>query len=144
LCNSHLADGMTEFVDDVFYVDDSPDDRLFAMHCHGKGGYSFQLTAFSTGFAAMLDMERRAARGERLPRLLVVDHYMPVMDGPELFRLVCADPRFSKILLALCSGGDDPVDLQTARDAGAQIVLPKPLDLDICRAILEGRFSEQM
>ena len=135
---------MTETVDDVFYVDDSPDDRLFAMHCHKKGDYSFQLTAFSTGFAAMLDLERRAARGERLPRLLVVDHYMPVMDGPELFRLVRADPRFSEILLALCSGGDDPSDLQTAREAGAQIVLPKPLDLDACREILKGGFPRHV
>lgn len=133
---------MTEFVDDVFYVDDSPDDRLFAMHCHKKGNYPFQLTAFSTGFAAMLEMERRAARSERLPRLLVVDHYMPVMDGPELFRLVRADPRFSEIILALCSGGDDPFDLQTARDAGAQIVLAKPLELESCREILEGRLPE--
>ena len=135
---------MSEIVDDVFYVDDSPDDRLFATHSHKNGGYSFQLTAFSTGFAAMLDMERRATRGERLPRLLVVDHYMPVMDGPELFRLVRADPRFKEIVLALCSGGDDPSDLQTARDAGAQMVLPKPLDLDICREILEGRFPRDM
>lgn len=129
---------MSELVDDVFYVDDSPDDRMFAMHCYNRGGYPFNLTAFSSGFAAMLDMERRAARGERLPRLLVVDHYMPVMDGPELFRLVRADHRFSEVVLALCSGGDDPSDLQIARDAGAQIVLPKPLDLDTCRGILEG------
>jgi CheY-like chemotaxis protein len=133
---------MTEFVDDIFYVDDSPDDRLFAMHCYKRGAYPFRLTAFSTGFAAMLDMERRAARRERLPRLLVVDHYMPVMDGPELFRLVRADPRFSDIVLALCSGGNDPSDLQTARDAGAQIVLPKPLDLDACGEILQGRLPE--
>lgn len=132
---------MTDLVDEVFYVDDSPDDRLFAVHCHKKGSYRFLLTAFGTGFAAMLDMERRAARGERLPKLLVIDHYMPVMDGPELFRLVRADRRFSGIVLALCSGGDDPTDLQTARDAGAQLVLQKPLDLDLCQDILEGKFA---
>lgn len=128
---------MTDLVDEIFYVDDSPEDRLFAVHSHGKGGYSFRLTPFSTGFAAMLDMERRASRGEILPRLVVVDHYMPVLDGPEFFRLVRSDPRFAEILLALCSGGDDPSDLRAATEAGAQIVLPKPLDLDICRDILE-------
>lgn len=130
---------MTEFVDEVFYVDDSPDDRLFAAHCHQRGNYPFQLKMFNTGFAAILDMERRVARGERLPRLLIVDHYMPVMDGPELLRLIRANAGLAELMLAVCSGGDDPTDLQTARDAGAQIVLPKPLDLDLCREILEGK-----
>jgi CheY-like chemotaxis protein len=133
---------MTQLADEVFYVDDSPDDRLFATHCHQRGGYSFPLVAYSTGFAVMLDIERRATRGEMLPRLLVADHYMPVMDGPELFRLVRADQRFSGIMLALCSGGDDPADWKAARDAGAQIVLQKPLDFDTCREILEGSFAQ--
>lgn len=131
---------MSDFNDEVFYVDDSPDDRMFALHRHQRGSYGFLLTAFSTGFAAIVDMERRAARSESLPRLLVVDHYMPVMDGPELLRLVRADFRFSEIVLAVCSGGDDPSDQQTARDAGAQIVLQKPLDLDLCRDVLAGKF----
>ena len=53
---------MTDLIDEVFYVDDSPDDRLFADHCHQKGEYPFGLRMFSTGFAAILDMERRIAR----------------------------------------------------------------------------------
>jgi CheY-like chemotaxis protein len=136
------GEDMSDFNDEVFYVDDSPDDRMFAIHCHRKGNYRFLLTAFSTGFAAMLDIERRAARSEKLPKLFVVDHYMPVMDGPELIQLVRADMRFSEMLLAVCSGGDDPTDLQTARDAGAQILLQKPLDLDLCRDILDGQFPQ--
>ena len=94
------------------------------------------LRMFSTGFAAMLDMERRVARGEKLPRLLVADHYMPVMDGPELLRLVRANSRLSDVALAICSGGDDPADRKAASDAGAQLILAKPLDLDLCRNIV--------
>jgi len=135
---------MTELVDEIYYVDDSPDDRLFAEHRFQRGNYPFQLKLFSTGFAAILDMERRAARGEPLPRLLVVDHYMPVMDGPELLRLVRAHAGFADVMLAVCSGGDDPTDLQTAKDAGAQMALAKPLDLDLCRAILEGELPKQL
>ena len=127
---------MTENVDEVFYVDDSPDDRLFANYSFDKGGYPFLLRTFSTGFAAMLDMERRVARREKLPRLLVVDHYMPIMDGPEMLRLVRRNAALENVILAVCSGGDDPLDRQTATDAGAQVMLSKPLDLDICAAIL--------
>lgn len=133
-----LGRDMTEIVDEIYYVDDSPDDRLFADHRFQRGNYLFQLKMFSTGFAAILDMERRLARGERLPRLLIVDHYMPVMDGPELLRLVRANAGFADVKLAVCSGGDDPADLQTAKDSGAQVVLTKPLDLDRCRELLES------
>lgn len=134
---------MTDIVDEVFYVDDSPDDRLFANHCHQRGNYQFQLKTFSTGFAAILDMERRIARGEKLPRLLIVDHYMPVMDGPEMLRLVRDNPRLAEVMLVVCSGGDDPVDLLAAKDAGAQVILTKPLDLDVCREILANGLHQQ-
>ena len=130
---------MVESVDEVFYVDDSPDDRLFATHRFERGGYSFLLKTFSTGFAAILDMERRVARREKLPKLLVVDHYMPIMDGPELLRLVRRNEALAGVMLAVCSGGDDPADRQAARDAGADTLLPKPLDLDVCEAIVLGR-----
>ena len=135
---------MTELVDEIFYVDDSPDDRLFAEHRFQRGDYPFQLKIFSTGFAAILDMERRIARNERLPRLLIVDHYMPVMDGPELLRLVHGHAGFADVMLAVCSGGDDPADLQAAKDAGAQMALAKPLNLDVCRAILEGELPKRL
>lgn len=134
---------MTDIVDEILYVDDSPDDRLFAEHRFQRGGYSFRLKMFSTGFAAILDMERRVARGENLPRLVIVDHYMPVMDGPELLRLIRANASFADVRLAVCSGGDDPTDSQTAKDAGAQIVLEKPLDLELCRKILDSGLPER-
>lgn len=135
---------MSDLVDEVFYVDDSPDDRLFAEHLYRKGEYPFGLRLFSTGFAAILDMERRAARGEKLPRLLVADHYMPVMDGPELLRLVGANATLAGIVLAICSGGDDPADQHAAKEAGAQALLAKPLDLDLCKTILDGAFQPQI
>lgn len=135
---------MSDVADEVFYVDDSPDDRLFADHSYRKGEYPFELRMFSSGFAAILDMERRAARGDRLPRLLIADHYMPVMDGPELLRLVRANDGLSGVMLAICSGGDDPADHRTASDAGAEMILAKPLDLDLCREILAGNFPPRV
>jgi CheY-like chemotaxis protein len=138
-----LGDGMTDLLDEVFYVDDSPDDRLFAGHCHQRGNYPFKLFLFSTGFAAILDLERRVARAEPLPRLLIADHYMPVMDGLELLGLIRANTDLSEIMLAICSGGDDPSDVRAAKDAGARLLLPKPLDFDLCRDILAGKLPEQ-
>lgn len=130
---------MSEIVDEVIYVDDSPDDRLFAEHLHRRGGYRFRLSLFDGGPAAMRDLERRIEERLSLPALLVADHYMPLIEGPELLRLIRGNPALSGITLAICSGGNDPEDLRAAREAGASILMEKPLDLDLCRQILERR-----
>jgi CheY-like chemotaxis protein len=130
---------MSEPANEIFYVDDSPDDRLFAEHMHRRGAAPFTLRLYSTGFSAILDLQRRAARQLKLPGLIVADHYMPVMDGPELLGLIRANPAFDGIALATCSGGDDLSERRAAAEAGAQFFLGKPLDLEQCRIILLGR-----
>jgi CheY-like chemotaxis protein len=124
---------------EIFYVDDSPDDLFLANYQMRDGGLSVALKTFGTGIAALMDMERRAARGEALPSLLVADYYMPITDGPELFRLVRANPRFADVVLACCSGGDDPLDRKVAEEAGADFILAKPLDLALCQEIISRR-----
>ena len=40
------------------------------------------------------------------------------------------------MLLASCSGGDDPHDRQAAEEAGADFILGKPLDLALCQELI--------
>jgi CheY-like chemotaxis protein len=129
---------MTSAANEIFYVDDSPDDLLLVNYQMRSGSFDIVLKTFSTGIAVMMDMERRLARAERLPALVVADFYMPVVDGPELFRLIRANGRFDTVRLASCSGGDDPNDKQSARQAGAEFFLDKPLNLALCQEILAG------
>lgn len=123
---------------EVFYIDDSGDDRFFVEHNFTRGEYTYVLKVFETGIAAIMDLDRRVARGEKLPDLVVADYYMPVMDGPEFLRSLRANDAFQSIKLAICSGGDDPADLETAKAAGAEFVLAKPLDLRACEALLSS------
>lgn len=127
---------MTSGPAEIFYVDDSPDDLFLANHRMRAGGVSFALKTFSTGIAAIMDMERRVARGETLPGMLIADYYMPLIDGPELFRLIRANDRLASVALASCSGGDDPHDRRAAEEAGADFILDKPLDLALCQELL--------
>lgn len=130
---------MTSGAAEIFYVDDSPDDLFLANYQMRAGGFSFALKTFGSGIAAIVDMERRAARGEALPYLVIADYYMPITDGPEFFRLIRANPKFRGVLLASCSGGDDPHDRKTAEDAGADFILGKPLDLALCQELIASR-----
>lgn len=130
---------MTSGPTEIFYVDDSPDDLFLANYRMREGGFSFALKTFGTGIAAIMDMERRVARGETLPSLLVADYYMPLIDGPELFRLIRANHQLAGVALASCSGGDDPHDRSVAKEAGADFILDKPIDLALCQELITRR-----
>lgn len=122
---------------EIFYIDDSPDDRFFAEYSASKSASPVRLKTYATGIAAIVDMERRIARAEKLPDLLVADHYMPIMDGPELLKQIRERDGMKSVRLVICSGGDDPVDVETAKAAGAAVVLPKPVDFEVCRALID-------
>ena len=128
---------MTAIANEIFYVDDSPDDIFLANYQMRDAQFGFTLKTFSTGIAAILDMERRVARGEALPRILVADFYMPITDGPELLRLITANEPLKSVVLCICSGSDDPRDREIAKDAGASMFLLKPLDLAFCQSLME-------
>lgn len=132
---------MTTVANEIFYVDDSPDDLFLVGHQFNNGTFDIVLKTFSTGIAAIMDLERRVARGEPLPALLVADFYMPITDGPELFRLIRANAKLNGLKLASCSGGDDPSDRRTAEDAGAEYFFEKPLDLAICQEMLANNIA---
>lgn len=127
---------MADTTEEIVYVDDSPDDRFFAEYCASKCAPPIPLKTYATGFAAILDLERRIARGETLPALLIADHYMPIMDGPELLARIRDQEGMRSVRLVICSGGDDPVDVEAALAAGAAAVLPKPIDFDACRRLI--------
>lgn len=128
---------MLDTAEEIFYVDDSPDDRFFAEYSASKCIPPIRLKAYATGIAAILDMERRIARGEKLPALLIADHYMPLMDGPELLERIRERESLRSVRLAICSGSDDPVDVKAAITAGAAAVLAKPVDFSLCRKLID-------
>jgi len=130
---------MADRTEEIFYVDDSPDDRFFAEYSASKCTPPIQLKTYATGFSAILDMERRISRGEALPIALIADHYMPIMDGPELLKHIRGRDAMRSVHLVICSGGDDPVDVATAEAAGAMAVLPKPIDFGAFLELIWGK-----
>jgi two-component system, chemotaxis family, sensor histidine kinase and response regulator WspE len=60
--------------------------------------------------------------------LLVIDYYMPCMDGADLVQRLRADPRMQGTsVLAISAGGEDA--RRALLDAGANVFLDKPLTL---------------
>jgi CheY-like chemotaxis protein len=109
-------------------VDDADDTRLLYVTALGEAGYTVEQA--SNGLEAI----ERAARFE--PDVIVMDLSMPVLDGWEATRRIRADPRHSGVHIIAVTSHATRYGIQDVRDAGAQLVLPKPcLPEDLLRAI---------
>ncbi len=67
------------------------------------------------------------AAEDREVDLIITDHTMPKMTGVELTRKIAAG--FPEIPVILCTGYSDKLNHEIARDAGAQCLMMKPIDL---------------
>jgi DNA-binding response OmpR family regulator len=68
-----------------------------------------------------------AIRAEK-PDLVVLDLYMPGVDGREIARALKADPATKNIRILLLTGSNEAVDVVTGLDAGASEYVKKPVD----------------
>jgi CheY-like chemotaxis protein len=87
-----------------------------------EGQVEFIIDVVGDGQAAL---ERT---GEVNPDLIILDVYMPVMDGAMFLRFLRARPRHASTpVIALSAGG--PAAREAAMAAGADVFLDKPLRL---------------
>jgi DNA-binding response OmpR family regulator len=64
------------------------------------------------------------------PDIVISDVSMPGMDGIELVQLIRQDPFYRKVPVILLSGKIADQDVQNGKNAGANIYLKKPFDVD--------------
>ena len=62
------------------------------------------------------------------PEALILDVYMPRLNGADVCRLVKAHPHWRRTFLVLMSGRISETELETYRRIGADDVLRKPFD----------------
>ena len=65
---------------------------------------------------------------DRLPSLIIVDQFLPGMDGTELINRLSNDMRTSEIPIMILSTNSDLEDVQKAYNAGADEYLVIPYD----------------
>jgi CheY-like chemotaxis protein len=73
------------------------------------------------------------AAGEFTPDVIVLDLYMPVMDGRQFHAALRTDPKWAKVQVILCTGSTPLVSAWL--DIFQQ--LQKPIDLDSLLSVVE-------
>lgn len=71
------------------------------------------------------------------PLAVLLDLYLPDLDGLTVLTRLRADPRTAEVPVAIVSGSIDENDLLRARQLGAQACWRKPLDLTRIDALLD-------
>jgi CheY-like chemotaxis protein len=111
----------------VMVVDDDDDIRETLTGLLEDEGYT--VCACSTGQEAL-----DALRAGALPRVILLDLMMPVMDGVEFRRAQLADPRFADIpVILITAAGLERVQRQDFSE-----VLRKPLKIDRVLDLVAG------
>lgn len=72
---------------------------------------------------------------ELRPAIVIVDLHMPVVSGKELIRMIRSTPQLKKTFILCISATDDGRDV--ALESGANMILPKPFDMEDIIAIVE-------
>lgn len=98
--------------------------------------YRFRLLGFETILAATgtegLDLARK-----RLPDVVVLDAWLPDLDGREICRRLADDSSTCEIPVILVSGLDQGDMVRSARRAGCRFFLRKPYDPNALLALVE-------
>ena len=118
----------------VLVVDDRTETR--EVHTRFFVGSGMEVFTADNG-ASALDAARRV-----VPDVVVTDVDMPVMDGLDLCRQLRSDAATRSVVVVIVTG-DALEQIDAARDAGCDAILPKPcsrtLLLATIRRLLDGR-----
>ncbi len=110
----------------ILVVDDDHDVCEFLAAALGRFGYQ---VSYCTRPLKAMD-----AAAVFRPDLFLVDLSMPDLNGLQLCRRICADPRHSHASVLMMTGWSHPTpgttSLQLARQAGARGLLLKPFPLE--------------
>lgn len=103
----------------ILVIDDDPDLQHVLRIMLERGGHSTRVVG--SGEAGL-----EALRAEPFD-LLIVDVMMPGMDGYEVARRIRADERLKDVLVLVLTARAQPVDYQSAIEAGADAYVSKPV-----------------
>ncbi len=103
----------------ILVVDDEPDMLLLMSRVLQKGGY---VVCGEKDGSKVLSLTRQI-----LPDLIILDIYLPFMNGDDLARELKKDEKLKHIPVILISSTTDGLG-KTAAACGAQAYLPKPFN----------------
>ncbi|TXC82140.1 response regulator [Luteibaculum oceani] len=110
---------MSELGKKIWLVDDDPVYQSLTIHLFEMEGSNSQLEVYSNGLEAIQCLESRLKSGEELPKVILLDLFMPVMDGwgflEEFDNQITQSLKDQNIIIYVISSTIDPDDISRAK-----------------------------
>jgi CheY-like chemotaxis protein len=118
----------------ILLVEDDRDDAFFLRRAFLRAGLSHPIVDVRNGQQAVNYLSGNALFADRslypLPKLVVVDLKLPLMDGFELLAWLQNRPEFGSLPVIVISSSNLESDREKAMQLGAKEYLVKPHDPD--------------
>jgi len=117
---------------EILLVDDNPSDAELTQHVLSRHGFGVGIFHAHDGAEALDFLLATGAYAGRdpaqLPKMLLLDLYLPKADGFEVLRRVKDHPRTRAIPVVVLSSSWEARDQKRARELGAHSYVVKPVD----------------
>ncbi len=119
---------------EILLVEDNPDELELALMALQESGLANPLAVARDGAEALEFLfatgryEHR--KGQRPPKLVLLDLKLPLVDGIEVLRRIKADPATRHIPVVILTSSRVESDLNETYDLGANSYIVKPVDID--------------
>jgi len=124
---------------EVLLVEDNRADRHIIRQLLSEYDSNHHLNEVEDGEEALDFLNRRGKFLEAPPAdLIFLDLNLPRMGGLEVLRQLKAHPGFQMIPVVVLTSSRSPSDVKAAYQAGANLYLRKPIDLEHLQELLRG------
>jgi CheY-like chemotaxis protein len=110
----------------IVVVDDDEDDRDFISAALLEQGKPIEIRTFKGGSEFLSYISNT----KQLPRLIITDIRMPLVNGFEVIDTVKRDPRTRQLPIVVLSTSGNDEDISKARSLGAAAYFVKPYSFD--------------
>lgn len=123
----------------IVAVDDENDDLFFLRHIINKTGVPHRFQPFSNGEAAVAGLTSLIEDHTAfiLPLVSFLDIKMAAMNGFDVLRWIRGQKSLDALPVLMFSSSDDPQDIATARELGAQGYLKKYPSVTAMQTVLD-------
>ncbi len=126
----------------VLYVEDEPNDAMLLRIGFERAGVGTPLEVVTDGRDAIEYLSGSGRYSDRrrypLPCLVLLDLNLPVVSGFDALAWMRTVPALKQLPVVVFSSSSDPMDMQRARELGANDYLVKPVDMSQMHELIRG------
>lgn len=115
---------------EILLVEDNPNDVKLAVHAFTKNNLANHVRVLRDGAEALDYMFGPGRAADPLPKVILLDLKLPLVDGLEVLRRLKADPVTMMVPVVVMTSSSEERDLVESYRLGVNSYIQKPVDFE--------------